>query len=87
MTGKIVGMSYDNYAWTIDTCFIAIDDNSSPYGFYFHQVRNERMCLFAERCVYSGYVVKVICETSMFGANTIRKIEIEHGSSNATKWW
>lgn len=85
MTGKIVGMAYDDYITTDRTCFIAINDNNSEYGFYFHKVHRDQMCSFAESCMVMNYIVKVIGDTSMFGANTIRKIE--YGSSNATKWW
>lgn len=85
MTGQIVGISYDNYALSRDVCYIAINDESSEFGFYFHRVWRDQMCSFAESSIIMGHTVKVIGDTSMIGANSIR--QIEYASTNATKWW
>lgn len=84
MSGKIESIAYTNSMSGSPKCYIAINDNSSSRGFYFHEVRKEQMCLFAERCFELGYTVKVIGDAEMLGANKITTIE--HDSS-ATKWW
>lgn len=82
MYGKIESIAYSDRSSPY--CYIAINDNSSSRGNYFHEVKREQMCRFAERCIEKGFTVKVIGDASVLGANKISTIE--HGST-ATKWW
>lgn len=82
MFGKIESIAYTDRS--SPSCYIAINDNSTSRGFYFHEVKREQMCRFAERCIEKGYSVKVIGDSEVLGANKITTIE--HGSP-ATKWW
>lgn len=81
MTGKIESIAYTDRSSPF--CYIAINDNSSSRGGYFHEVKREHMCRFAERCAEKGFTVKVFGDAAMVGANKITTIE--HGSN--AKWW
>lgn len=82
MTGKIESIAYTDASHV--KCYIAINDNSSMRGFYFHEVKSEEMCHFAQKCYKYGYAVKVFADSEMLGANKIKTIEHE---SSKTKWW
>lgn len=85
MSGKIESIAYTDGAMRSTViCYIAINDNSSTRGFYFHEIKREHMCRFAERCYEKGFEVNVIGDASVLGANKISTIE--HRSS-ASKWW
>lgn len=81
MTGKIESIAYTDRASVI--CYIAIQDNSSSRGFYFHEIRRQSMCHFAERCFENGYFVTVTGDAEMVGANKITSIEY----ASSAKWW
>lgn len=84
MSGKIASIAYSDRSSPY--CYIAIHDNSSTRGFYFHEVKREQMCRFAERCVEKGFSVNVIADAAVIGSNKITTIE--HGSQHQpTKWW
>lgn len=81
MTGKIESIAYSDRASPF--CYIAINDNSSSRGSFFHEVKREHMCRFAERCYEKGFSVKAHGDAEVLGANKITTIE--HG--NSAKWW
>lgn len=82
MTGKIAAIAYTDRTSTF--CYVAINDNSSARGNYFHEVKREQMCWFAESCFAGGHSVIAYGDASVLGANKISTIEIE---SPQTKWW
>lgn len=85
MVGQIESMAYsDRTSSSSCYCYIAINDASSSRSLYYHEVRREHICRFAERCKELNVPVKVIADAAALGANKISTIE--HGNSNA-KWW
>lgn len=81
MHGKIESVAYSDRSSPF--CYVAINDNSSSRTMYFHEVKREQMCRFAERCKELNLTVKVIGDAVTLGANKITTIE--HDSMG--KWW
>lgn len=48
--GKVVNVRY----WTIGKCEIAVADDESEYGYFYHQTRQLELCHFAERAKVNG---------------------------------
>lgn len=84
LVGKIESIAYSDRSSSSSNCHIAINDASSSRNLYFHEVKREEMCRFAERCREKDLIVKVTGDAATFGANKITTIE--HGNSSA-KWW
>lgn len=84
MVGQIESIAYSDRSSSSCHCHIAINDVSSSRSLYFHEVKREDMCRFAERCKEKGIAVKVTGDAAVVGANKISTIE--HGNSSA-KWW
>lgn len=83
MVGNVESIAYhDNSSpWF---CYVAINDASSGRNLYFHEVKREHMCRFAERCKELNIPVKITADAAALGANKINTIE--HGNTGA-KWW
>lgn len=85
MQGQIESIAYSDRTGSSSCyCYVAINDSSSGRTLYYHEVKREQMCRFAERCKELKIPVKIVADAVALGANKIETIE--HGGTDA-RWW